>query len=544
MEWASCSRVADRVMRLFAQLYERLDRTTSTNAKVAALAAYFAEAPPADAAWALFFLTGQRLKRLLPSAALRTWAEHASGVPGWLIDESHEAVGDAAETIALVLDLAHTAAGTPDVNLPLSSWIENRILPLRGASPEAQERDVIAWWRALDRAQRFLLTKLLTGGLRVGVSHTLVVRALAQVAGTPRETIAHRLMGQWQPSAAFFQSLLTPDTSSVDRSRPYPFYLASPLDREPAALGPRQEWLAEWKWDGIRAQVIRRGGETYIWSRGEELVTDRFPELHRPAERLPDGTVIDGEIVAFDGERPLPFALLQRRIGRRKLTASVLRDAPAGLLAYDLLEDEGRDVRIQALSARRGRLAVLVQAMGVPAVLSPEIEAVDWTALAAVRERSREHAAEGLMLKRLAAPYLAGRKRGDWWKWKIDPFSVDAVLIYAQPGSGRRSSLFTDYTFAVWTGAELVPFAKAYSGLSDAEIAELDRWIRRHTVERFGPVRHVEPVQVFELGFEGISRSPRHRSGVAVRFPRILRWRRDKPARDADTLESVEGLIA
>ena len=530
-------------MRRFAQLYERLDRTTSTNAKVAALADYFGDAPPADAAWALFFLTGRRLKRLLPSAALRTWAEHASGVPGWLIDESYEAVGDGAETIALVLDLAHTAAATPDTDLPLATWIESRILPLRAASPEVQERDVTAWWRALDRGQRFLLTKLLTGELRVGVSHTLVVRALAQGAGAPREAIAHRLMGQWQPSGAFFESLLAPDSASVDRSRPYPFCLASPLDRDPADLGPREEWLAEWKWDGIRAQVIRRGGDTFIWSRGEELVTDRFPELHRLAERLPGGTVIDGEIVAFDGERPLPFAVLQRRIGRQRLTPAVLRDAPAGLLAYDLLEDEGQDIRAQPLSDRRARLAALVHAMGPPCTLSPAIEAPDWAKLAAVREQSREHAAEGLMLKRWAAPYLVGRKRGDWWKWKIDPYSVDAVLVYAQPGSGRRSSLFTDYTFAVWKGTELVPFAKAYSGLSDAEIVELDRWIRRHAVERFGPVRHVEPVHVFELGFEGISRSSRHRSGVAVRFPRILRWRRDKTVGQADTLETVEGLV-
>jgi DNA ligase-1 len=530
-------------MRLFAELYERLDRTTSTNAKVAALSTYFAAALPADAAWALFFLTGRRLKRLLPSAALRTWTEHASGVPGWLIDESHEAVGDGAETIALVLDLAPAATGPPPENLSLSAWIETRLLPLRAASPEVQERDVVAWWRALDRGQRFLLTKLLTGEFRVGVSHTLVVRALAQVAGAPREAIAHRLMGQWQPSGAFFESLLSPDTETVDRSRPYPFYLASPLDMDPADLGPREEWLAEWKWDGIRAQVIRRGGNSFIWSRGEELVTDRFPELRPAIERLPDGTVIDGEIVALDGNHPLPFAVLQRRIGRQKLTATVLREAPAGLLAYDVLERDGRDVRMEPLSQRRSRLAALVDVAGPPFSLSPAIEAVDWTGLAATRAHSREHAAEGLMLKRLSGAYLVGRKRGDWWKWKVDPYTVDAVLIYAQPGSGRRSSLFTDYTFAVWQDAELVPFAKAYSGLSDAEIAELDRWIRRHTVERFGPVRHVEPVHVFEIGFEGISRSSRHRSGVAVRFPRILRWRRDKTAADADTLERVAGMI-
>jgi len=530
-------------MRRFAALYERLDRTTSTNAKVAALAEYFREAPSEDAAWALFFLTGHRLKRLLPQASLREWAACASGVPGWLMAESYEVVGDGAETIALVLDSSREADTGGSTDLSLAAWLGTRILPLRDASPDAQEREVIAWWRALDRPQRFLLTKLLTGEFRVGVSHTLVVRALAQVAGVPAEAIAHRLMGQWQPSGDFYRALLSPDAASIDRSRPYPFYLASPLDREPSDLGPRSEWLAEWKWDGIRAQVIRRGGETFVWSRGEELVTDRFPELRPPAERLPAGTVIDGEIVAFRDARPQPFGLLQRRIGRQTLTTAVLRDAPAGLLAYDLLEDRSEDVRSRPLTERRARLAELVQQMGSPCVLSPALDAPDWSGLAVLRHESRDHSAEGLMLKRLSGPYLVGRKRGDWWKWKIDPYTVDAVLMYAQPGSGRRSSLFTDYTFAVWDGPELVPFAKAYSGLSDAEIAELDRWIRRHTIERFGPVRHVQPEHVFELGFQGISRSPRHRSGVAVRFPRILRWRRDKPPDQADTLKTVESLL-
>ena len=534
-------------MKRFSRLFDALDRTTSTNAKVAALVVYFRDAPPADAAWALFFLTGQRLKRLLPGASLGEWAALASGLPDWLIAESYEAVGDAAETVTLVLDMCQGRgpgqSGADESDAPLAAWIEERILPLRGQPPESQRDAVIAWWLALDRPERFLFTKLLTGELRVGVSHTLVVRAVAEVAGVPPEAVAHRLMGQWQPSAAFYRSLVAPDEAALDRSRPYPFCLASPLDRDVTALGPRGEWLAEWKWDGIRAQIIRRGGELFVWSRGEELVTDRFPELHVPLARLPDGTVLDGEIVAMTGGRPLPFAVLQRRIGRRALTPAVLRDAPAGLIVYDLLEAEGEDVRGRPLSWRRAQLAALVSPIGLPLVLSPALEADDWPALAAARGRSRDEAAEGLMLKRLDSTYQVGRRRGDWWKWKIDPYTVDAVLIYAQPGSGRRSNLFTDYTFGVWRDGKLVPVAKAYSGLSDAEIAELDRWIRRHTTERFGPVRHVEPVHVFELGFEGISRSPRHRSGVAVRFPRILRWRRDKAPADADTLDAVERLL-
>ena len=533
-------------MKRFSRLFDALDRTTSTNAKVAALAGYFRDAPPADAAWALFFLTGQRLKRLLPGASLGEWAAVATGLPAWLIAESYEAVGDTAETVALVIDACEREASRPrgsDIDLPLAAWIEERILPLRGQLPEAQREVVVAWWLALERPERFLFTKLLTGELRVGVSQTLVVRAVAEVAGVPPEAVAHRLMGQWQPSAAFYRSLVAPDDTALDRSRPYPFFLASPLDGDVTALGARGEWLAEWKWDGIRAQIIRRGGELFVWSRGEELVTDRFPELQLPLARLPDGTVVDGEIVAMNGGRPLPFAVLQRRIGRQTLTPAVLRDAPAGLIAYDLLEDGGADVRARPLWWRRERLERLTASIGAPVVLSPALAAPDWPGLAEARARSRDEAAEGLMLKRLASPYGVGRRRGDWWKWKIDPYSVDAVLIYAQPGSGRRSNLFTDYTFGVWHRGELVPLAKAYSGLSDTEIAELDRWIRRHTVERFGPVRHVEPVHVFELGFEGISRSPRHRSGVAVRFPRILRWRRDKAPADADTLDAVERLL-
>jgi DNA ligase-1 len=531
-------------MRRFAALYEQLDRTTSTKAKVAALAAYFRVARPPDAAWALYFLTGQRLKRLLPGRALGTWAADAAGVPDWLLAESYESVGDAAETIALLLDdLAQAGRAEGALDVPLAEWLEARILPLRGQPEDVQRREVVGWWLQLDRVQRFLLTKLLTGELRVGVSHTLVVRGLAEATGVPTQALAHRLMGQWHPSAAFFESLRGPEAAAVSRSQPYPFYLASPLDREPSALGPRGDWLAEWKWDGIRAQVIRRGGESFIWSRGEELVTDRFPELHAAAARLPDGTVVDGEIVATRGGAPLPFHVLQRRIGRQVLSAAILRDAPAGLIAYDLLEDLGADVRERPLAERRTRLEAVVESAGAPFTVSPALVAPDWDGLAEIRRTSREHAAEGLMLKRLDAPYRVGRKRGDWWKWKIDPYSVDAVLVYAQPGSGRRSNLFTDYTFGVWKDGDLVPFAKAYSGLSDEEIAELDRWIRRNATERFGPVRAVTPTHVFELGFEGISRSARHRSGIAVRFPRILRWRRDKRPEEADTLETVEALI-
>ena len=529
-------------MRHFPQLYEALDRTTSTNEKVAALVAYFSSAPPEDAAWAVWFLTGRRLKRFLPSRLLAGWAMAEAGIPDWLFEESYGSVGDLAETISLVLDGRGEQATAPE--LPLSRWMSERLLPVRGMPEEEQRREVTGWWRGLPRWETFVLNKLLTGELRVGVSQTLVERALARIAGVPQPTIAHRLMGTWEPTGSFYEGLFSPGAGEEDGSRPYPFYLASPLEQTVEDLGERHDWLVEWKWDGIRSQLIRRGGDVHLWSRGEELITERFPELVRAAASLlPDGTVLDGEILAWREGRPLPFAVLQRRIGRKKLTEKVLTEAPVAFLGYDLLEESGLDIRERPLAERREALERTLERGRPLFLLSSPVDAATWQEVARVRTEARERGVEGLILKRLASPYRAGRRRGDWWKWKIDPFTLDAVLVYAQPGHGRRANLLTDYTFAVWSGGELVPVAKAYSGLTDEEIATLDAWIRRHTVQKFGPVRSVEPVQVFELAFEGIAASPRHKSGIAVRFPRIARWRTDKRPDQADTLEGIRQLL-
>jgi DNA ligase 1 len=527
-------------MREFALLYDAIDSTTSTNAKVAAMVRYFSSAPRADAAWAVFFLTGRRLKRLLQYALIHDWTMAATGIESWLIEECYAVVGDGAETAALVLDQLATV---PEAPLSLSRWVEDRVLKLREMTPEVQQTQVTAWWRSLDRLERFILLKLLTGEFRVGVSQTLVVRALAQTAGLEPPIVAARLMGDWTPSAEWFASVMAAEQTDVDRSRPYPFCLAAPLEGDVNALGDPASWQIEWKWDGIRAQLIRRGDAIHLWSRGEELITHRFPEIIAAATHLPDGTVLDGEVLAFKGDRPLPFSALQQRIGRQKQVAQMSRTVPVVFMTYDLLESGGRDVRSEPLRTRREWLEQLLDNPGGVLRASPVLHANRWDALAEQRSRSRELGVEGLMIKRLDSTYGVGRKRGEWWKWKIDPYSVDAVLIYAQPGSGKRASLLTDYTFGVWHEGMLVPFAKAYSGLSNEEIAELDRWIRRHTVERFGPVRHVEAAQVFELGFEGIAESTRHKSGVAVRFPRMLRWRKDKKPEEADTLEAVRRLI-
>ncbi|MDQ3487052.1 MAG: ATP-dependent DNA ligase [Acidobacteriota bacterium] len=536
-------------MRDFALLYDAIDSTTSTNAKVAAMTAYFRTAPKADAAWAVFFLTGRRLKRLLQYALIHEWTMAATGVESWLIDECNSVVGDGAETAALLLDQMPgapdgSAGTTGGEGLSLAEWVEDRILRLKEMDPVAQQAAVTSWWRTLNRLERFILLKLLTGEFRVGVSQTLVVRAMAHAADLETPIVAARLMGDWTPTAEWFDALLSQESTDDDRSRPYPFCLAAPLEGDPAALGDVAEWQVEWKWDGIRAQLIRRGDAVHLWSRGEELITHRFPEITAAATHLPDGTVLDGEVLAFKDDRPMPFSALQQRIGRQKQVAQMSRAVPVVFMTYDSLEADGVDIRPRPQLERRAILEALLQAHGGGVLRpSPTLHESSWQGLTDLRAQSRSLGVEGLMIKRLTSSYGVGRKRGDWWKWKIEPYSVDAVLIYAQPGSGKRASLLTDYTFGVWHEGALVPFAKAYSGLSNEEISEADKWIRRHTTERFGPVRHVEPVQVFELGFEGIAESSRHKSGIAVRFPRMLRWRKDKNAEDADTLETVRSLL-
>jgi DNA ligase-1 len=501
---------------------------------------------------------------------MHQWTLELTALPEWLIQESYGVAGDFAETIALLLEgrvrprtpeelrttvprdraprlpfdeLAPPAVDVRVDGVSLAEWIEQRLIPLRGVDDDERRVRVIAWWSRLDRGELFLLNKLLTGEFRVGVSHTLVVRAVAQFAGLTAASVEHRLMGNWEPSADAFRMLVGPEGPGDEPSRPYPFCLASPLEGPVASLGARADWLAEWKWDGIRAQLICRAGRLFLWSRGEELITDRFPEIVAAAAFVPSGTVLDGEVLAFADGSPRPFADLQRRIGRQQGVREMADSVPAVFVAYDLLEDRGEDIRAWPLNARRERLIRLIPVAAVAIHVSEALEAATWDELAVRRAESRARDVEGVMLKRWSSPYRPGRKRGDWWKWKIEPFTIDAVLIYAQPGSGRRASLFTDYTFGVWNGSELVPVAKAYSGLTDQEIDELDRWIRRHTTERFGPVSVVEPLHVFELGFERIARSTRHKSGVAVRFPRMLRWRRDKTPGEADTLDALTRMI-
>jgi DNA ligase 1 len=531
-------------MKQFTALYSRLDETNKTNAKVAALVDYFEGASAEDAAWAVYFLSGNRPRRVVSGRVLGEWVTDEIGIPAWLFREAYDAVGDIAETITLILP--DTGASS---DVPLHQWVEERLLPLQDKTDDERRAEIVGAWRELDRQQRFIWNKLLTGGFRVGVSAKLVTRALAQVAEIDPAVISHRMMGKWEPTADFYRSLLSDDTGDADISRPYPFFLAYPIEDDPQdELGPRGEWQVEWKWDGIRAQLIKREGEVFLWTRGEELVTDRYPEVVMAAEDLPDGTVIDGELLPWRDGQVLPFAQLQRRIGRKRMGKQLLAEVPVILMGYDLLEHDGVDVRETPLRQRRKQLDAMLAKLESEVIFpSAVVDAPAWDALATLREESRERMVEGFMLKGLESPYRVGRVRGDWWKWKVEPYTVDAVMIYAQRGSGKRASLYTDYTFAVWDetedGKTLVPFAKAYSGLTDAEIRQVDKFVRANTSERFGPVRSVKPELVFEIAFENIQRSTRHKSGIAVRFPRILRWRQDKKPEDADTLETIEGML-
>lgn len=528
-------------MKAFADLYDAIDRTTATQGKVSALAEYFRAAAPADAAWAVSFLVGRRPRRLIKSADLRTWAATAAGIPDWLFEESYAQAGDLAETISLLVP------ETPDAGeaQSLAYWVTEQLLPLAQMDGPDQQVSLRRIWQTLGGSARFVFNKLITGSFRVGVSDGLVVRALSQVSGVNADAISHRLMGQWEPTAEWYQRLMHPDTDDADWSRPYPFYLAHPLEQDPGALGEPGEWQVEWKWDGIRAQLVRRRGKTLLWSRGEELLAGRFPEVEQTAAFLPDGTVIDGELVAWRDGAPLPFSELQRRINRKTIGRKLLTDVPCAMIAYDLLELAGSDLRSSSMDLRRDALETMVRSLptGGTVHLSPIIASPDWASVEQARAGSREMRAEGLMLKRRASVYGVGRRVGDWWKWKVTPLTVDAVLVYAQAGHGRRAGLFTDYTFAVWDGEALVPFAKAYSGLTDVEIRAVDRFVRQNTLEKFGPVRTVTPQLVFELAFEGIQESTRHKSGIAVRFPRISRWRTDKLPKDADSLATIRAML-
>lgn len=528
-------------MKRFTELFLQLDRTNKTNEKIELLKGYFLSAPDEDKIWALALFTGRRPPRKIKSAQVQEWALELAGIPHWLFRESYGSVGDLAETISLILP-EPTETGDEK---SLAEWF-NALSELKNAGDDEKKEFILNAWKQLSAFEIFVFNKLLMGSFRIGVSQTLVTRAISETVKSTPAVISHRLMGSWEPFTTSYNDLIHSENAADEFSKPYPFYLSYAIQGTVDDLGENSDWFVEWKWDGIRSQIIYRDGELYIWSRGEELITDKFPELLILKDHLPEGTVLDGELICFGDTKPLPFNILQTRIGRKNITKKILEEAPAVFIAYDIMEFEGKDARNEKQQTRRKILEGIVNSAGITPVfkLSPLLDFRNWQELKDLHLRAREFAAEGFMLKHKEAKYLVGRKKGDWWKWKTDPLSIDAVLIYAQKGSGRRAELYTDYTFAVWDGEKLVPFAKAYSGLTDIEIGKVDYFIKRNTLEKFGPVRTVKPELVFEIGFEGINASTRHKSGIAVRFPRILRWRLDKTAKEADTIENLRILLS
>ncbi len=529
-------------MQLFAELVYELGTHTKTNDKLDALVRYFSSASDKDKVWMIALFSGRRPRRTISPSKIAGWCSELVGLPLWLFEESYHTVGDMSETIALLIpDDQQKKKNSPLRSL---SWYVEKFLELEKSDEQEKKNFILRSWGELSAAEIFVFNKLLSSTFRVGVSQSMMVNALSKLVKLEASVIAHRISGNWDPVTMPFDELLSDESSIADHSKPYPFYLAYALEEPPESLGESSEWQAEWKWDGIRGQIIKRNGTLFVWSRGEDLITEKFPEYHLLAEKLPDGTVIDGEILPLKNGEVLNFNVLQTRIGRKNVTKKQLEEAPAGIFAYDLIEQDGQDLRELPLDERRRRLTAIVADLSLPyLVLSPIVPFESWQQLAELRLTSRDHNSEGIMLKRKSSPYLVGRKRGDWWKWKIDPLTIDAVMVYAQKGAGRRSNLYTDYTFAVRDGEKLVPFTKAYSGLTDKEFAQVDNFVKRNSLEKFGPVRTVKPELVFEIAFEGIAASNRHKSGVALRFPRMLRWRHDKPASEINTLEDLKKML-
>ena len=535
-------------MKQFAELVNILGTSTKTNDKLQALQDYFSVAADKDKIWVIAIFSGRRPKRIINSTILQGWCMEIINITQWLFEECYHTVGDLGETIALLLPEPEKTI-EPITEHSLSHYLETFIRLEK--EPEAVKKQFVTnSWQQLDRNEKFVFNKLITGGFRIGVSQTLMVKALAKTTKASPSVIAHRISGIWDAATTTFDDLLSETSAAIDFSKPYPFYLAYAVEEDLKTMAEENQWQAEWKWDGIRGQLIKRNNDFFVWSRGEELMTEKFPEYAAFKDQLPEGTVIDGEIIslaepATDGLfKPLPFAALQTRIGRKNISKKQLTEAPVGFIAYDLLEFMGEDIRYKTMTERRILLEQVIAATHHPALhISPVIAFDNWAQLKNIRTQSRDMGSEGIMLKRKNSPYQVGRKRGDWWKWKIDPLTIDAVMIYAQKGHGRRSNLYTDYTFAVKDGDKLIPFTKAYSGLTDKEFAQVDAFVKRNSIEKFGPVRTVKPELVFEIAFEGIAASNRHKSGVALRFPRMLRWRQDKKPEDINSLEELKELL-
>ena len=556
--------------RSFGNLINNLEQCNSTKKKINLISVFIKDIDPRDGSWILLLLMSSRQKRVITGRRLKDILQASFRMPSWLIDDCFAQVGDSAETISLLWpqlkseltdaniecsEVYNKLFNEPKESKPLHWWMETLLPAIKDATETTQNRLILKLWSDIADQDHYLTNKLITGGFRNGVSKGLVVKSIAKAYKLDESTVLERLMKPIEINNIWFQELTHPvSINRTDRGAiPYPFYLASPVEIEKIKETPPADWRLEYKWDGIRGQLIKRDTGAYLWSRGEELVNHVFPEIIEMAENLPDGTVLDGEILCWqkDVRKPMAFASLQRRLGRKTVNKKLLKECPTVFLAYDILEHKSIDIRAYNLRDRLKLLESVQLNYNHPClVIDNEKEFAEWEELIQLRDRARLEGAEGLMIKKISSHYLSGRKRGYWWKYKHDPMTLDAVLIYAQAGTGKRANLFTDYTFALWDNSnknskdrKLVTFAKAYSGLNNSELMELDKWIRTHTIERYGPTRVVEQKQIFEIAFEGVMESKRHKCGLAVRFPRIHRWRIDKPVMEADCIEQAQALL-
>jgi len=527
-------------LQLFAELVTELSSSTKTNDKLQSLVDYFATGPDEDKVWVIALFSGRRPRRSVNLKLMRQWCIELAQIPDWLFTECHHTVGDFSETLALLLSETETLQRK---NQNLSYYLQ-KLISIEKEDEAVKKNFIVESWQQMNAEEKFVFNKLITGAFRIGVSQKTIVNALAKVVDVSPSIIAHRISGNWDPLTTSFNELLSENAAVTDFSKPYPFYLAYAIDDKVENLGQPNLWQAEWKWDGIRGQMIKRNNELFVWSRGEELMTDKFPEYFILKDLLPDGVVLDGEIIPAVDDKPLPFAVLQTRIGRKNISKKQLQEAPISFFAYDLLEYNYEDWREKPLIERRNKLEEILSSFQNKSIhISEKINFSSWDELGEIRKQSRDKNSEGIMLKRKDSVYKVGRKRGDWWKWKIDPLTIDCVMVYAAKGSGRRSNLYTDYTFAVKDGNELITFTKAYSGLTDKEFAQIDYFVKRNSLEKFGPVRTVKPELVFEIAFEGIAASNRHKSGVALRFPRMNRWRKDKTVDEINTLDDLKEML-
>lgn len=525
-------------MKTFASLVHALDSTNKTNQKMEAIHHFLEVAEDKDKLWFLALFSGRRPKRGVSTTLLREWVKEITSIPDWLFQESYASVGDLGETISLLLP---PPIGYMDFSL--AEWMD-KIHNLSRYDESQKKEFILQVWANLPHQERFIFNKLLGGSFRLGVSTKGLINAISSYYNLEASAVSHSIMGEWTVENSSFEELIHGQYVDSNLSKPYPFCLAYPIEGVEQTLIDLKDWQIEYKWDGIRGQVIKRNQEVFIWSRGEELVTDQFPEIVEEIKNWEGDFVLDGEILAIADGEILNFTALQKRLNRKVISKKLLEEVPIGLYLYDILEITHQDVRQESMQARRALLeGLLADKPLINIKISPLIQVDSLESLKSVREQARDINSEGLMLKHTNSVYHVGRKKGHWWKWKIDPLTIDAVLIYAQKGSGRRSSHYTDYTFAVRDGDNLVTIAKAYSGLTDKEIQEVSRFVNKNAVEKFGPVRTVKPELVFEIAFEGIGWSTRHKAGVALRFPRILRWRKDKTVAEIDNLESVKKLI-